>query len=244
MNKISICTWNLWFDPYMRKERINAAMNELLTTNADVICLQEINTPILFLIKSHPISNSYHILYNTEDIDTYGQIFLLNRKLSHITIEFRSISFPHTRMNRKICHLILNKRIHIFNVHLESDFTKPGYTPKIKFEQLQFLLEYANKLGCSIIAGDCNIASDEDVIFNNMITAKSFADLNNGTLTYDCIANTNIHDTFRSRLDRILCNFDVVCKINRLLGMIPISMNEVRCFPSDHFGLNLTVVPV
>jgi exonuclease III len=229
----------------MCKERIIAAMNELLVTNVDVVCLQEINIPMLSCIKSHSITDSYYILYNEENIDTYGQIFLLNKRLSQITTEFKTISFPQTRMGRKIGHLTLNKRVHILNVHLESDFTKPGYVPKVKLDQFQFLTEYANKIGGNvIIAGDCNIASNEDAMFNNMITASSFVDLNNGTLTYDCTSNTNIHHTFRSRLDRILCNFNVTCQISKSLGMSPFLIDKNQfCFPSDHFGLHMMLRP-
>jgi len=196
---------------------------------------------MLLLIQSHAIKKAYYILYNEKDINAYGQIFLLNRKFLYVTIEFKSISFPQSNMSRKFCHLTINKRIHVLNVHLESDFSKQNYIPMNKISQIQYLTEYANKLrGHTIIAGDCNIASDENVMFNDIIVAK-FIDLNDGMLTYDCAVNTNINDRFRSRLDRILCNFDVRYQINKSLGLNPFITGNGVCFPSDHFGLHMTL---
>lgn len=242
---ISICTWNLWFEPIMQKERITAAMNELLKTNTVVICLQEITPQMLKIIMHHTIIQSYRIYHTDDATKRYGQIFLVNRRLDSHTVLFEYINFPKTDMDRKICRLTINKNLHILNVHLESEFTKPGHVPVTKITQIKYLQEYAATLrGHVIIAGDCNISTEEDQMFTDMMSSAAFIDLNNGMLTFDSNSNTNVDGDYQSRLDRILCNFSVTCHINKPLGLTPfITAARELYFPSDHFGLHINIMP-
>lgn len=218
-------------------------MNELLKTNVDVICLQEMMLGMLEIIRHHPITQSYRIYHTDNGVGHYGQIFLVHRRLDRRTILFEYIKFPKTNMGRKICRLTIDKHIHILNVHLESEFTKPGYVPATKIAQIKYLQEYAKTLnGYVIIAGDCNISAEEDTMLADMIMGAQFIDLNDGTLTFDSSSNTNVDGDYRSRLDRILCNFDVNCQIKKPLGLTPfITSTHELCFPSDHFGLHMKI---
>ena len=229
----------------MREERITAAMNELLKTNTDVICLQEITPEMLKIIMHHPIVQSYRIYYTNDAIKRYGQIFLVNRRLDSHTVLFEYINFPKTNMDRKICRLTIDKNLHVLNVHLESEFTKPEHVPVTKIAQIKYLQEYAKTLrGFVIIAGDCNISTEEDQMFTDIMSSAAFIDLNNGMLTFDSSSNTNVDGDYRSRLDRILCNFSVTCQINKPLGLTPfITITRELCFPSDHFGLHVNIIP-
>lgn len=244
---IKICTWNLWFSTFVQKNRIETAMSELQSQDHDIICLQEITNSIINTINQCPIINTHQLIYDAKNIISYGQVFLVKNSLCpHITI-FQSISFPKSKMSRKICQLSLDTGITILNVHLESEFVDHPLESDTKFHQLKFLLQYAQNFDKVIICGDCNIGIPDELLFTSIINKNRFCEIGPKQNTYDYKRNSNIKDHFQSRLDRIFCNFPCQYQNNPLLGLTPLfvrlSNQVLKCYPSDHFGLNMVIFP-
>jgi exonuclease III len=250
METLTICTWNIWFDYFMKPERIPAAMREIQETNVDVICLQEVTPSILEIINSCPIVNSYFILKdNSINTSTYENIFLLHKRFEKEGIIFKCIPFPQSKMNRKIYQLTIHKRMTILNVHLESEFSNSGSYkfPPIKYSQLLYLFDYAKQIGGHVvIAGDCNIGIADEPIFDELVSKNNFTDLHMGVMTYDSKTNDNIKDNYVCRLDRVLCNNFSKCEHYKCLGTTPMPIKNIygshmKVFPSDHYGLCMKI---
>ncbi len=245
INSMKICTWNLWFSQFMQKKRIEMAMLELQSQNFDIICLQEVNQLMIDEIKKCPIFNAYLIIYNIQCITPYVQIFLVKNDLSHKIVNFELIYFPQSNMSRKISHLSLNNGINILNIHLESQFEKNPSKSDIKFLQLDYLLNYAQKLPKVIICGDFNVNNTDEILFTTIINKHKFYDIGLKINTYDYKQNNNIQDHFQSGLDRILCNFNCSYLNSGLIGLKPFLVksknNSFECYSSDHFGLNINI---
>lgn len=239
---IKIVTWNVWFDTKFQAERIRAIVEEIQSQQPDVACLQEITPPILQLILGLIDKQSYRVWFDEYSANPYGQIFIV--KLGANVTAFGSHPFPDTQMNRRIYYLTFSNRTTILNVHLESEFS--GNPNSNKAKQLSYLLQFARRyFGSHIIfiAGDFNLAPQDDAWSNNTIRTLGFADISplNLNFTYDYTANTNISLQYRSYLDRILCNVPVQRSF-QLLGKNPIKVKRGKIYPSDHFGISMYIV--
>lgn len=238
LGSIKLCTWNIWFSPKYQKKRIIHAMTEIQNINADIICLQEVTKSIIDTILQCSIVNTYQIFYDTYCLSTYAQIFLVNKKMTKYVVSFDSISFPETKMARRFYQLTLANGLIIINVHLESSFT--GKDAIIKFLQLKYLFnKYFDKK--TIICGDFNMSSTDDYNITSLINTSGFFDIGAQIFTYDCLKNTNINDNFRSRLDRIICNFPCHYENGVPLGQTTFYADQKQIFPSDHFGLVIQI---
>jgi exonuclease III len=243
---LKIITWNVWFDPSFQTQRIQAIIKEIQHYQPDVVCLQEITKPILHIILTSIDTKNYVVWFDEHSADPYGQIFIANKKTVGVTA-FGSEPFLETRMSRRIYYLRLNNQTTILNVHLESEFT--GSPKGTKAKQLSYLLQYAkDKFGSDtiFIAGDLNLAHQDDKWSQNMIRSLGFADISplNHNYTYDYLKNTNILGKYQSCLDRILTNIRVRRKF-RLTGQNPLKVvenPEIYCFASDHFGIYMHIV--
>lgn len=249
-NSLRLCSWNLWFDHFHQASRIRAAMAELRAVQPDVVCLQEVTEPILQIILGEMGATPFAPLFDIHSSNPYGQMYLINTQTVK-GIKFGSVHFPETRMNRRIYQLTLEKarkRMTVLNVHLESEFS--GNARGTKAKQLDYLLEFASQLdpnecGTVIIAGDCNLAEKDKRWSQSLLKRYQYADIGPKTPTYDCTRNSNIIGQYCSRLDRIfVSNTARVQYVNHdLLGQRQVVLGEgpVRGFPSDHFGIDITL---
>lgn len=237
---IKITSWNLWFDYLHQEQRIVAAMNELIDSNSDIICCQEVTKSILQIIKNHPITTYYTIFDDKFSTQTYGEIFIVKKE---IPIEkFYSQAFPNSNMGRRL-YILETPSVVIVNIHLESEFS--GKSSGIKATQFRYLFEFLNKtypMQNIIIVGDTNLTYADDMWSSQILNKSGFIDYF-GTKkqnTYDYTHNTNVLNTFRSRLDRCYIKSFTKFKASfRLIGVNAIQ--SIKIHPSDHFAIQIQV---
>jgi len=225
-----VCTWNLWFDEQDQARRISLAMAEIMNTQADIVCLQEVTHTMLGYIQQSSITKNYIPIQDTQ-AGSYGCMFLLHKKHEMERIRFHSKPFPQTNMNRRMCILEI-KGVTYITSHLESEFARNSRKPIIKYGQYEYLLRYAKTTGDCVVCGDFNVSKEDESVFLDILKRHGFGDASKETITYNAGVNTNIKDNYIAALDRILINFE--CKISH-----PKLIGKNAPFPSDHFGLVL-----
>lgn len=238
---MKICSWNLWFDYLHQEKRIRGAMDELLKTNCDVVCCQEVTESILKIINNHPIVNTYTIFADKFSTQTYGEIFIV--KKTFYVQNFYSVPFPRSRMGRRI-YVLESPNAVIVNIHLESEFS--GKITGEKATQLITLFKFINLTypkNDIIIVGDTNLTSIDDTWSSRINTVNGFIDYygsRDKQNTYDYVLNTNVLNCYRSRLDRCYIRSNSSCHPIgfELLGLNPIQ--SINIHPSDHFGICVT----
>ena len=85
-NNIKICSWNVWgllkykqpFMTWSLNKRINNIIDIILQEDLDIICLQEVSTPVYKLLRKR-IGDIYY--FYEEDIDTEKTLLERNRSL-------------------------------------------------------------------------------------------------------------------------------------------------------------------
>ena len=262
----SVITWNVWFDLHHVVERINSQIEEVLKLNPHVICFQEITDTILEIIKNHKgLCDNYVIVSDEYSTRPYGEIMLLNRALES-NYKYYSMPFPETKMSRRISVLYLEKYdICVLNTHLESEFNRGKSDEQkrnlIKEKQAAYLFKYAKYILLNemakyiIIVGDMNISNEDNNWMMKLISQYGIRDSYtlassqispNDINTYDYSKNTNVLGKYKARLDRVLL-FDkdsqMVPIYYKLIGTKPFNINgkNEQCFPSDHFGVFVTL---
>ena len=265
----SIITWNVWFDLHHVMERINCQIDEILKHNPHVVCFQEITDTILDIIKKRKDLNTRYVVVSDEhSTKPYGEIMLLNRSLES-NYKYFSMPFPETNMSRRVSVLFIEKHdICIMNTHLESEFNRGKIKEEdrniTKQKQASYMFKYAQyvlskKLAKYVImVGDMNISNEDNNWMNKLIAQYNIRDSfilsssseisPNDVNTYDCEKNTNVLGKYKARLDRILL-LDYDSQMNpiyyKLIGTKPFNVNNhgkaELCFPSDHFGVFVTL---
>ena len=260
---LTIATFNIWFDNYMKYERANQVILEILFNKPriDIICLQEITPSILEFIKLSLITK-YYTLSKDKITQSYDTLILVNKNLTIVNTIIKK--FRDTKMAR--CLEILHVKKDNYNylvstAHLESEF-KINSTNQSKLNQFIEIFEILNNLekdnnnifDYCFFLGDTNIIPSEDKEFQNN-TPKEWIDyfIEFGSpkhleYTYDYSKNNNVLYKKKSRLDRIYYKSKPkeLKKENDLilepysfsfLGQEP---SIINLYSSDHFGLVAT----
>lgn len=237
---IKITSWNLWFDYLHQETRIISAMDELLRTDSDIICCQEVTNSILQIMKNHAIAKHYTIFYDEFSTQTYGEIFLVKNGVP--IKKFYSTPFPTSNMGRRI-YILETQTCIIANIHLESEFS--GQKSGTKAVQFKYLFDFMNKTYPQhyvIIVGDTNITDIDDKNWaSQILNSCGFIDYFGikKQNTYDYILNTNVLNCYRSRLDR--CYIKYNDKLKNLKGNFQLiglnTIPSIKIHPSDHFGV-------
>lgn len=221
---ISLLTYNVWFNNYYIKDRINHICKLILDIYPDFISLQEVTLPIFVILKKN-LDRYYHFSISFEITKyNYGTIILSKFPI----IEHIIMPLSKTYMSRKYHQILVkkgSKLLKIISIHLESD-----YKSDIKYEQLAEIFDKIDKKDNVFIMGDTNM--EEHVMLPDYLEDVET------DYTFDSTKNANIRGKFQSRLDRIFMNKR--CKIikNELIGTNVIYDNV---YPSDHFGIYLEV---
>lgn len=232
---IRLMTYNIWMENILIGERMNIISQIIIKNNPDIICLQEI-TPKSFALLKIKLGKLYY--FSKEGINkNYDTLTLSKHKILGIyNFPFRNSNMG--RNLRQIDVMINNKKISIFNIHLESNYRDN----KIKNQQLKTTFERAISCPNSFfIMGDTNIIGEVDLpkqLRDAWVDSGSDEKLR---YTYDYLNNSHIHYKYRSRLDRIYLNRDWKIKNIELIGNREEDKIDGIYFPSDHFGIMIDV---
>lgn len=120
-NKISVMTWNVWFDKKSGETRYPKILDEVAKQSPDIAFFQEVIPQFVWELKDHDLMKSYHLLGSREATRGahYGQAFLTRHRLLHTqTYDLKS------KYERKalfgLYELNSAEAIVLVNVHLES----------------------------------------------------------------------------------------------------------------------------
>ena len=197
MNNLSLLTFNIECSKYQtRHEKINQLLEFIRYKKIDCICLQDVNTTSLSIIKSK--LGSYNAVEGLgEEKMKTSQVTLLNNSIK--ILEEYSYDMPSLESKEILgCRIIWNgKEIEIINVHLEE--SNETYREK----QIDTIYEISKEDDNYVIVGDFNIDSMSDKA-NIMITNnKKFTDawISSGCVT--CLRNTTFINDKWSRSSRL-----------------------------------------
>ena len=119
-NKLTICTYNIWFGNERQQLRMKHLMNIVESNNCDIFCFQEVTQTLLQYILSSPFVQKYHLSGITaDDTGAYGNVIFSRWPLTKVYLNH----YTNSGMDRKlVCvDIIINNEIfRIGNVHLES----------------------------------------------------------------------------------------------------------------------------
>jgi endonuclease/exonuclease/phosphatase family metal-dependent hydrolase len=252
LKELKISTFNVWFDRFYFSDRVNEIINILKSSSSHIICLQEVTAQFINLLaKNDWIQKECYISdYNGTCFNLYGLM-----TISTVPIESVSIhTFPTMQgRNAQILNLnIFNKKVSIANVHLESLNSRD-----LRETQLFLTQQFVQNSDFSIILGDFNFDSKRNYILEetplendvlkkykleNYLDAWEFLNPNDPGFTFDSENNSNIEQFEQMRYDRILVKKSEEWKLEsmELIGNRYIS-DEIPIYPSDHFGLVLTL---
>ncbi len=262
-SKLSLLTFNVWFDPFETEKRCIALLHSICTANPSCVALQEV-TPsflqIIFRILSHPtcaeecfIKNvlcwnyyiSSHLLQQNQDSFS-GLCFLIAKQLPIIKLE--SWFLCHATASAKKLMLVahLKQSVAICNVHLEM----VEKMPIIRQHQLHFVHSLMQNKSHVFVLGDFNCEQPVHSLLHGYKDVwNELKKSETEGYTYDTIKNDMLarrkQRTVQLRLDRILYrsndNLDLECKPTqiKLSGDSSIDRN---LFMSDHFGVEASFI--
>ena len=154
--KLSILTWNVWFDQLRRNYRYDEILDICNKLKPDVICFQEVTPTFIKILNGHLLLDNYlssGTNWGTSSFP-YGVISLCRKELNPT---FTFTSMP-TEMDR---NLLITKfsdsngnDVCIGNVHLES-----LDNPDLRAMQLKISEETLAAFRFSVLCGDFNICS-------------------------------------------------------------------------------------
>ena len=258
MNKISVMSYNIWFDENERDKRLLSLINTIKQNNPDIVCLQEV-IPDIAKILNNKLGNTYNYIYPEEIEQSYGCMIFSRYKIT----KYEDQEYNKTFMGRKLCYAVIEynmigndipgdnqfivskQNVVIATSHFESEFKKIN---GIKTEQYinarKLLNDLYNTYGPVIFCSDTNILPHEEKYF--ITNDKNWSDAwkENGCdnlieYTYDTklnlnLKNRNFQKEIRSRIDRIIYRGNSV--LNPLyFKLIKGDQNNIE--PSDHFGI-------
>jgi endonuclease/exonuclease/phosphatase family metal-dependent hydrolase len=207
---------NIWFDNYLKYERINLLLDYILKNKPDIIFLQEVKIDILsFLYKK--IEFIYKYIHFSVEENNYGLVILSKNEIKNREY----YKFNNSKMGRGILFCEINNII-FATTHLESVFKNE----KTKIDQFNNSIKLLSKYNNVIFGGDMNLKKELDSF--NFI--DMYDNSKNNKFTYDGLNNLFIKNKYRNRLDRIY--YKGSFKINNF------NLNK-EYIVSDHFILEI-----
>jgi tyrosyl-DNA phosphodiesterase 2 len=239
--RLTVATFNIWFDSYHARERHDAIMGLLEARRPDVIGLQEVTADSLALVLSKPWIRAE---YQPSDVDgrtldRYGVVLLSRIPARRMTL----LPLP-SGMGRKLLVFELEvdgMTVSVATVHLES--LRESETRGV---QLGLIFGQLDASEHAILMGDFNFCSSWPQ--ENARIAPEYRDAwptvhpDAPGFSEDPTINRMRYQRKNSekhvRFDRILVKSPVLRPLDiELLGTQPISAELPDVFPSDHFGL-------
>jgi tyrosyl-DNA phosphodiesterase 2 len=236
---LSVSTFNIWFDPYFAAERYQAIANLLAADPPDVMVFQEVTNEALAVFLVQPWIRQHYLsaAITSRRVGTYGMLLLSRVPVSGVTYT----RLP-TRMRRGFLRADLpinGMRTVICSAHLDSG----KRSAPLRAQQLRRIFKALTRDDDVIVLGDFNMRDKE----NHRIDAP-FSDVwpalrpDDDGFTEDTSINYMRYDSTQKerfvRFDRILLKgWRWQAESIELLGTQPISADNPRVFPSDHFGV-------
>ena len=116
--KLTILTYNVWFDNFYKHERYLVIMRILEQSDADFICLQEVTEDFKALLMAEDWAKKKYFVSGSSMFTFYGVLIM-----SKWPCKFYEREFVYSRMGRSIllCEALINDKPFIVStVHLES----------------------------------------------------------------------------------------------------------------------------
>jgi len=241
--KLSIISWNVWFDDSSGEDRYPLILDELKSQKTDVVLLQEVTPAFLHALRLHPVSKNYFITLTDESM-AYQNIVLTRQRPQN-----KKVLALNSQMQRKALLVQLqlpnqDELLAVVNVHLESSLD----AQRLRQQQLsQILLTVKNEPNL-IMGGDFNFGngSEEEAVISRSLQELAKGSRYISTPTYDVEKNPWADQTkywFESsrRLDRIYYRFMTEVKFSySLIGQLPSPITKKHL--SDHFGVKADIV--
>ncbi|CAM9598990.1 unnamed protein product, partial [Heterosigma akashiwo] len=229
--KLSILTWNVWFDRFAAQQRFQSILSQTLTLGPDVACFQEVVPLFISTVYNTP---EFSELYDISDdgsgasIRPYGVLMMV--KKSHAA-QFEFYDMP-TNMGRRL--LVADLPIYnmkIGTVHLES-----LNQHRLREQQLILSKRALRSRENAILCGDFNFCSYRNFhsrpgdkleneslaeILPEYIDIWSVLRPGEPGYTFDSEVNPMIHQYEQMRYDRVIARLQqgVGATSIRLMGM-------------------------
>lgn len=159
MSRLSIASWNVWFDPLGQQQRYSAILSACRALSPDIICFQEVTPPFVSMLDASGIRDDYRLSDHELDRYSYGNMILAKK---NIDVSFQFISLP-SQMGRTMLLAEATwtdgTRVGLGNVHLESLSSRP-----VREQQLQMCEQILRNYDFSILCGDFNFCSYRNYI--------------------------------------------------------------------------------
>ena len=220
-----IFSLNVWFENYLKKERLAILIDYIIKNNFDIILLQEITIDFISDLYKL-INNLYNYIHIDLDEDYYGTCIISNYEIKDKEI----IRFKNSKMRRGLILCNINSIIFATS-HLESEFNKDN---KIKIEQFNNCIKYLSKFNNVLFIGDTNLTTSDEKKINTLYFKDVYLEIDNSLInkyTYDGKLNPLLNNKIRSRIDRCYVK-NIKCKDFNL---------EKEIIMSDHFGIIINI---
>ncbi|KAK3150050.1 hypothetical protein QOZ80_3AG0227120 [Eleusine coracana subsp. coracana] len=266
---VKIMTYNVWFrEEVQLKRRMNALGNLIQHHSPDLICFQEVTPNIYLLFKKSDWWEGYKCSLSHEKAMS-GSYYCM--QMSKLPVKsFDRIPFTNSHMRRELCIADVNVgdtiKLMLATSHLESPCPSPPtwdqMFSKERVAQANESLSHLGGFHNVIFCGDMNWDDKGDGPFplpDGWIDAWAELKPGENGWTFDTKANVMLtgYRKLQKRLDRFVCKLsDFKVDSIEMIGKEPIPgvtytkekkvRNEIHqlqlpVFPSDHFGLVLTI---
>lgn len=247
---LSVLSYNIWFDDYLKQERLHSLIYNIMLLNPDVICLQEVMSDVYNIIKNKfPEYNFYPkkmdrkygcIIMSKHNIKMAKTIELTSSMCRNLLIALIEVRMEYMEKDMICCD---NKMIVITNCHYESEFKKNNINKIAQYnETLKYLNDIYYTYGTVIHCADTNITEleEEKYITKDESWKDSWIEAGSDKedcYTYDYNTNENLQERnikLRSRIDRI------VYRDNNNLDITDFRLirgDNLYIQPSDHHGV-------
>lgn len=238
-DRLTLSTFNIWFDSYFAEQRFHAISDLLSRNMPDVMVFQEVTPAALAVFLAQPWIREHYLraAVTGGDRGNYGMMLLSRLPLGNVTYT----TLP-TRLARGFltAELTVNgSPVVVCSIHLESG----KRNVRLRGWQLRRIFRALRKAETAFVLGDFNMRDHEngriDTAYCDLWpTLRPGAD----GYTEDTAINLMRWDSKpkhrQVRFDRILFkSTSWMGEHIELLGIEPISPAHPRVYPSDHFGV-------
>ena len=247
LERLRLATFNVWFGDMAWKERQVALLSLMQKRELHVIGLQEV-TPrfIEELLKVQWVREHYTLsdIWGTS-LGSYGVFLLTKLPITNIFL----LDLPSQMGRRLLCAdlAINNSTLRVGVVHLES-LRSEGIMRGLQLDSIFPILIESPQ---SLLMGDFNFCHTNEIEENRL--PKSHIDVwptlrDEPGWTEDTAINLMRLDykgkEKQARYDRVLLGKDGPWMAHKIeiIGTEPVSEDNPRIFPSDHFGLFVELV--
>jgi|GEM_PF-822474 len=253
---IRLLTYNVWFSRDRIGKRLPAIFDILQRSQADVIALQEVTPWFLRALRKQSWSKTYH--FSSEFAsgskqrhrgNVPGGVLILSRR--------RLFSADYRRLPGRMGRMVLiakfrvgNEKWSVATVHLES-LMQDG---PIRAKQLAYTAPLLKNSDVSVLLGDYNFAPKREPesaylakFYPHFVDSWEFVHPGKPGYTWDMQKNgyakkNSFAEEKSGRIDRVIYQGKHWKATQAtLIGTQPLSKRDKRWFPSDHFGLLVTL---